>query len=122
MSNHVYRWNVEQVKLHNIKVRPIEIRNLSDSNDVKYIPGCGHITGIPVIGPKETDSKCFKQYMCARNTCINDAAPCQYITCNEKTNEYFDKKTMCYYNNNNPNDNIYTYNIYDNKSPYGYTQ
>ncbi len=94
MSDQVYRWNREQVKIHNIGTRPILIRDLKLPNTEDE-----HIIR----------NSCFKQYMCNRNTCVNDSAMCQVNKCSD--NREFDQKALCYYSNN-PSDDIYTLNIF----------
>lgn len=94
MSYQVYRWNKEQVNLHNIGVHPRIVKNTP-------------------LQP------CFKQYQCDRSSCIRDSGHCQFETCKDKLAQSFDQKALCHYTNN-PADSEYTYNIYSNKKLYGF--
>ncbi len=94
MSYQVYRWNKEQVNLHNVGVHQRVIRTTPLDN-------------------------CFKQYQCDRSSCVMDSAQCQIENCKDKLEQTFNQKALCHFTND-PSDNAYTYNIFSEKRLYNY--
>ena len=84
MSNYVQSWNREQVKIHNIGVDPILLKNDDKDN-------------------------CYQNYNKNRSLCIRDSGLCNFQLCDSKNPDIL-SNNLCYYENEAKN-NYCTYPV-----------